>query len=282
MAVTVVADIGGTSSRWGVLGAGAEEFIIAGLPGFNPAVCAPDAFVRAVSERFTGEDLVVDQLFAYGAGCGTHERAARMQEALLSVWPKARVEVYSDLLGAAHGLLGDRSGLVLILGTGMNAGWFDGTKLLMPMPSLGYILGDEGSGADIGKHLLHAALHGQVPNDLMERIFPDGLSTTEVVERIYRGDSPQAWLASFTGKLAPVIDHPWARAFVLSRFRELAELLTIHFAEGQRADVIATGSVAHGMSDLLRSALGERGMRLRDVQPSPLPGLLRYRSAFAR
>lgn len=282
MAVTVVADIGGTSSRWGVLGAGADERIIEGLPGFNPAVGAPDGFVRAVSERFTTEGLVVDELFAYGAGCGTPERAARMQDALLSVWPNTRVEVHSDLLGAAHGLLGDRSGLVLILGTGMNAGWSDGTKLLLPMPSLGYILGDEGSGADIGKHLLRAALHGQVPRDLMERIFPDGLSATEVVERLYRGDSPQAWLASFAGTLARAIDHPWARAFVLSRFGLLAELLTVHFPEGQRADIVATGSVAHGMSDLLRSVLGERGMRLSEVQPSPLPGLLRYRSAFAR
>ncbi len=282
MASTVVADIGGTSSRWGVLGAGNKAVMIDGLPGFNPAIGEPDAFVHAVGGRFAAEGIIVDDLFAYGAGCGTHERARRMAEALLSVWPNARVDVSSDLVGAAHGLLGGDDGLVLILGTGMNAGWYDGTIVHQPMPSIGYILGDEGSGADIGKHLLNAALRGRMPQDLMERIWPDGISTAEVVEQLYRGSSPQAWLASFAGALAGSLDHPWAEELVASRFKELAGLLKAFFTKNQCARIVATGSVAYGTRDLLRAAFAAEGMCLIDVQQSPLPGLLRFRAASVR
>lgn len=282
MASTVVADIGGTSSRWGVLRAGQEALVLDGLQGFNPAVGEPDAFVESVGERFGKEGVDVGDLFAYGAGCGSPERAMRMAETLLSIWPQARVDVASDLLGAAHGLLGDRSGLVLILGTGMNAGWYDGAKLHQPMPSLGYILGDEGSGADIGKHIVRDALHGRLPKEVMAVVFPDGADVPNVVKELYRGSSPQAWLAGFTGRLVPLLAHPYVQALVAERFRKLALLLRGYFNEGERAEVYATGSVAFGLIGPLRAALAEEGMRLSEVEPSPLPGLLRYRSALAR
>lgn len=282
MAVTVVADIGGTSSRWGVLRPGSEALIIEGLPGFNPAVGVAGTFVEMLRARFTAEGVGADEVFAYGAGCGSQDRAFRMGEALLAVWPDARVDVASDLVGAAHGLLGARSGLVLILGTGMNAGWYDGGVVHQPMPSLGYILGDEGSATDMGKRLLRAALYKRLPADLMEAIFPDGLSTAEVVEHLYRGASPQAWLGAYAGRLASFQDHPWVRDLILSGFSALAQLLMDHFDAAQRADVVATGSVAFGLNGLLRSAFAEAGMRISDVQQSPLPGLLRYRSLEAR
>jgi glucosamine kinase len=282
MASTVVADIGGTSSRWGALREGQEALVFDGLPGFNPAVGEPDAFVEEVRERFRREGIGIDDLFAYGAGCGSLERSTRMAETLLTIFPQARVDVASDLMGAAHGLLGDRSGLVLILGTGMNAGWYDGTALHQPMPSLGYILGDEGSGADIGEHLVRDALHGRLPDEVMELVFPGGPDVAEVVKELYRGSSPQAWLAGFVGKLAPSFAHPYVQELVAGRFRTLARLLSGYFSEEQRADVFATGSVAFGLNGPLRMALAEEGMRLNEVQRSPLPGLLRYRAALAR
>lgn len=282
MSSTVVADIGGTSSRWGVLREGLEALVLEGLPGFNPAVGEPDAFVLAVEERFGAESIDVGDLFAYGAGCGSPERAMRMAEALLKIWPQARVDVASDLMGTAHGLLGDRTGLVLILGTGMNAGWYDGTSLHQPMPSIGYILGDEGSGADIGKRIVRDALHGCLPKDVMEAAFPRGADVAEVVKEVYRGAAPQAWLASFTGRLASAPAHPYVQELVSERFGRLARLLSGYFTDDQRAEVYATGSVAFGLHEALRTALAEQGMRLTDVQRSPLPGLLRYRSASAQ
>lgn len=253
-----------------------------GLPGFNPAVGGHEAFVQAVRDRFNAERIDAEEVFVYGAGCGSPERAVRMADVLLTIWPEARVDVASDLMGAAQGLLGNRQGLVLILGTGMNAGWYDGRTLHQPMPSLGYILGDEGSGADIGKRIVRDGLLGRLPEELRAVAFPDGADLTGALKELYRGNAPQAWLASFTGRLAPSLAHPYVHELVAERFRELVRLLSGYFDEARRADVFATGSVAYGLQEPLRMALANEGMRLTAVQPSPLPGLLRYHSALAR
>jgi glucosamine kinase len=281
MPVHLVADIGGSSSRWVVLAGDAEPRVIEGLPGFNPAVGDPVVFQEALRERFDGEGLTVSSVHAYGAGCGHVDRAARLERVLRSVWPATEVSVASDLLGAARGSLGDRSGFVLILGTGLNAGWFDGIRLHQPMPSLGYILGDEGSGADIGKHAVIDALHGRMPKPVMERVFPGGIDVATTVAEVYRGTAPQAWLASFTERIAGV-EHPYAQALIVARFQALADRLVEHFPADQRAVVEATGSVAFGLQGMLREVLAARRMRLNAVQRSPMAGLLRYHAALRR
>jgi glucosamine kinase len=278
MSVTVVADIGGTSSRWGVLLPGAAPRIIDGLPGFNPAVGDPRVFIAALRDRFHSEAISATEVFAYGAGCGTLQRATRMAEVLLSVWPQARVDVASDLMGAAHGLLGDQPGLVLILGTGMNAGWYTGAALHQPMPSLGYILGDEGSGADIGKQAVTDALHGRMPQEIRTHLFPDDFGMPLVVEQLYRGSAPQAWLASFVEPLGGMMDHPYVLDLIASRSKLLVRQLRNYFPAEQCMQIHATGSVAFGFQTVLANVLEEAGMHLSEVQRSPLPGLLNYRS----
>ncbi|MBL0046197.1 MAG: hypothetical protein IPP33_17925 [Flavobacteriales bacterium] len=278
MSVTLVADIGGTSSRWGIIRSGHDPRIIEGLPGFNPSVGDPRLFASALKAEFQEQAARVTAVFAYGAGCGTRERAEQMAHVLLAVWPRARIDVASDLMGAAHGLLGTNAGFVLILGTGMNAAWYNGSILDQPMPSLGYILGDEGSGADIGKYALIDALHGRMPVEVRDHVFPAGLAMPEVVKELYRGSSPQAWLASFTAPIAGLTQHAYVQGLVRSRFNALADRLCAYFPLEQRSSITATGSVAFGLADTLRTVLAERGLQLIDVQRSPMPGLLKYRS----
>ena len=277
MPATLVADIGGSSSRWGILHSGSDPRIVEGLPGFNPAVGDPQVLTSALRTEF--KDIRVTDVFAYGAGCGTIERAERMAHVLLAVWPGARVDVASDLMGAAHGLLGTNAGFVLILGTGMNAAWYNGSTLDQPMPSLGYILGDEGSGADIAKYAVIDALHGRMPAEVRAHVFPAGLTMPDVVKELYRGSSPQAWLASFTAPIAGLVQHAYVQGLVRSRFNALVDRLYAYFPAEQRSAITATGSVAFGLADTLRAVLAERGMHLIDVQRSPMTGLLKYRSA---
>lgn len=275
---TLIADTGGTSSRWALLGEGGETTVWDDLPGFNPATGDPAAFQAQLRERIALRTVPeqVRQLVVYGAGCGTEERKARMREAVQAIWPEAAITVETDLLGAARGLCGDRPGLVLILGTGMNAGHYDGTALQQRLPSLGYVLGDEGSGADIGRHLLTEALYGRMPADVYAGLFPAGLDLGEVVQRTYRSASPQAYLASFTARCADHLEEPYLRDLLTGRFRALAELLERFFPTPASAEVHATGSVAFGFQDVLGPCLTERGFRLTDVQRGPLPGLVQY------
>lgn len=273
----LIADIGGTSSRWTVITEGKEPSAPWLLPGFNPAVGQPAPMQQALREAAPisgdGKDWTV---WAYAAGCGTPQRAARMRTALEALWPKARVEVRSDLLGAARGLYAGKACLVLILGTGMNAGGYDGENLHTPMPSLGHILGDEGSGADIGKQLLRDALYGLLPPPLEARLFGKPLQVAQVLEQMRLSPSPQAYLASFTAALAPHVQHPYAQELVRSRFRVLGRVLQHFFAQDADRPVLVTGSVAVGFQELLARTLEQVGFRVEAVEPDIMPGLVRY------
>src|SRR5690606_39215318 len=173
MGARLIAEIGGSSSRWAFIPVSGDPLIFprAGevLPGYNPLSGDAGIFSNGVKEYFDrncAQVFEAVELNVYGAGCGTAERQDLMSGALRTLWPEAKIAVDSDLMAAALGLCDGSPALVVILGTGMNAGHFDGRVLHRPMPSLGYILGDEGSGADIGKTLLQDAFYRRMPPDV--------------------------------------------------------------------------------------------------------------------
>lgn len=274
----LIGDIGGSSSRWAVVSAGAGHFLKPSFPGYNPVTGDPAAMQSALRGKevvaaIGGEPL---EVVAYGAGCGTKARAEQLRAALAMVWPHAKIHVESDLLGAARGLYGTEHGLVLILGTGMNVGHYDGTFLHTPMPSLGFILGDEGSGADIGKHLLRDALYGLVPEALREQLFAQGMDLPAVLNSTYRSAAPQAYVASFTAALSEHVDDTYVHDLVASRFFALTRLLARFFSARELQQVRASGSVAHAFKDILVAALAQRRMHITAVEKDPMPGLVQF------
>lgn len=283
----VVADVGGTSSRWAWwCGDGpVQRFPAPGdaaLQGFNPVQGDGATFAREVHAHLREVDKDVFRarhVHVYGAGCGAPQRADRMHAVLAPLFHKADITVDTDLLGAARGLFGHEEGLVLILGTGMNAGHYDGRQLHRPMPSLGFILGDEGSGADIGRHLLREAFYRRVPVDLHHALFgSDGPPLEHVLQEVYRSDRAARSLAARSKTLSEHIAHPWAKDLVRERFRALARLLAAFFP-GDTARVRATGSVAWVFGDLLKEALLEAGIELGTVVRDPMDGLVAYHRA---
>lgn len=274
----LIADIGGTSSRWALAGTADAIGSQSIFPGFNPAGGDPSALQRELRSALLQRSAMAEaeEVIIYGAGCGHVERQERMRQALQPIWPQARITVHSDLLGAARGLYGDAAGLVLILGTGMNVGHYNGSTLHQPMPSLGYILGDEGSGADIGKCLVADAFHGRMPSAISKLLFPDGPDLAAIIESTYRSRAPQRFLASFTGMLADRSHDAYVKELLAARFRLLIRSILAHFAERERAMVRATGSVAFGFRSILARALAEDGMQLTEARPDPMPGLMSY------
>ncbi len=280
----IIAEIGGSSSRWALLrpDGSVAMFPLKGerLSGFNPVqgdgVLFADGIRRYFAERCP-EALTVSELIVYGAGCSTEQRKQRMRDALATVWPGVPADVGTDLMAAARGLCGQRPGLVLILGTGMNVGHFDGTQLFQPMPSLGYVLGDEGSGADLGRVLLQDAFYNRMPDHVRRALFGEqGPDVATVIEQVYRSPFPAKALASHTALLAAYVHEPYTQELIRSRFNALLELLAVFFTSEQRATVFATGSVAYGFREILADCMLDRGMDLSLVEPDPLPGLVRW------
>ncbi len=281
---TVIAEIGGSSSRWALLGPGDDVLLVAdkggNLPGFNPMSGDATLFIDAIRvelESHAPEFIKATKLFVYGAGCGSPVGRDLMRSTLARLWPIADIAVDTDLMAAARGLHANGAALVLILGTGMNAGWYDGSQLYQPMPSLGWVLGDEGSGADIGRILLQDAFYKRMPEVVSQALFgPAGPKLDHVLDAIYRQPFPARALAARTVLLKPLLEEPYVRELLVSRFHATAELLVTFFSAEQRATVHATGSVAWGFHEILAECLLDRGMSLMDVQRDPLPGLVRF------
>jgi N-acetylglucosamine kinase-like BadF-type ATPase len=159
----------------------------------------------------------------------------------------------------------------------MNAGFYDGQHLFRPMPSLGWILGDEGSGADIGRALLNDAFYRRMPEVVLHALFgAEGPDLEQVLEEVYRLPFPARAMASRTARLAPLLEQPYVRDLIVSRFHAMAEVVTAFFPAHQRMDVHATGSVAWGFRELLGEVLLDRGMTLMAAERDPLPGLVRF------
>ncbi len=280
----LIAEIGGSSSRWALLLPDGSDRIHpdqeGALPGYNPLTGDASRFISELKAYFDRNDPQVyqaKQLKVYGAGCGTAQRRSRMEATIRELWPEATIEVHTDLLAAALGLCHPQKGLVLILGTGMNAGHYDGSQLHQPLPSLGYILGDEGSGADIGSVLLQDAFYDRMPADVKEILFgTEGPDRAAIMEEVYGSPFPAKALAARTAQLAPLLDHRYVRETILGRFHQLAELLKTFFTPEQREVVHATGSVAFGFRELLGECLSDHGMNLVNVAKDPLLGLIRY------
>lgn len=280
----LIAEIGGSSSRWAFLDGDAPETVLplAGeaIPGLNPLSGDPERFAQGVAAYFNQRlpaALVARRIIVYGAGCGTPERSATMEIAIRQVWPSASIAVRTDLEGAARGLWGAAPGLVLVLGTGSNVGWYDGERVHQSMPSLGYVLGDEGSGADIGRALLQDAFYRRMPEEISVALFGnDGPSISGVLEEVYRSPFPSRALAAYAGRLAGLTEHVYVRELITARFHAFIEAFKPFHAMEQRAAVRATGSVAYGFQEILSACLMEHGMELLAVERDPLNGLVRW------
>lgn len=280
----VIGEIGASSSRWAYVADDGRTMTLPLpgdlLPGFNPVNGRADLFTAGINDYFelhAAGALTAGHVMVYAAGCGSEQRRAVMRSAIASLWTEAGIEVNTDLLGAARGLCGTEASLVLILGTGMNAGWYDGARLSLPMPSLGYLLGDEGSGADIGRTMLQDAFYRRMPDHVRVALFgEEGPVLDKIIDGTYRSPFPAKALAAHTALLAGLSSEPYVRDLILSRFHALAEILKTFFKPEQRAMVRATGSVAWGFRELLAGCLLEHGMELTAVDRDPLLGLVRW------
>jgi len=215
-------------------------------------------------------------VFFYGAGC-IPEKKGVVEKVLRKVFPDAdRIEVESDLLGAARAVCQHQEGLACILGTGSNSCLYDGEKIMENIPPLGYILGDEGSGAVLGKLFLNALFKGALPDGMKEDFLQSsGLSYSEIIQRVYRQPMANRFLASTSLYISEHLDVPALRDLVKQNFRDFFHK---NIAQYGRHDlpVGAIGSIAYHYRDLLQEVAEEEGYKLSTVAKSPMEGLVTY------
>jgi len=216
-----------------------------------------------------------DALYFYGAGC-LPEKIPVMQRALGKYLDVKTIEVHSDILAAARGLSGRNPGIICILGTGSNSCFYDGEKVVSNVSPLGFILGDEGSGAVLGKLLVGDLLKNQLPAGLKEKFLQQfDLTSGMIIERVYRQPFPNRFLAGLSPFLAQNKDIPEIRTLVLNAFKAFLDRNVKQY-DYQRHKVHFVGSVAYYYKDILEEALHDYGMQLGNIRQAPMEGLIVY------
>lgn len=219
-----------------------------------------------------------DHIYYYGAGCATPEKCKIMELSLVAQF-KTPVTVESDLLGAARGLLVRKPGIACIIGTGSNSCVYDGTRIIKHIRSLGYILGDEGSGADIGKQFLGDCLKGLAPEELADEFFETyEIKPDTVMDDVYTRQRANALLSSFSEFLTDHLSHPYVESLVYnSMMRFFSRNLSSY--DYQHIPVSIVGSVACRFQKLVEKAAADYGIKLEKVIRNSLPGLIEYHAA---
>jgi glucosamine kinase len=277
MSVILIADSGATKCEWCLVQNGKKKNIL--TQGISPYFLDA-AQIKAILEKELLPKLThasIENVHFYGTGLSNANNAKILKQVLKKVFPSAKVEVQTDLLGAARALCGKQKGIACILGTGSNSCYYNGNKIMKNSPGLGYILGDEGSGAYLGKKVIQHYLYNTFDEELRARFEKSfQISSIEILEHVYKQPLANRYLASFAIFLAENRGHYMIENIIedslndfffthLYKYRE-SWLLPIHFI----------GSIAFGFKDVLKDLCSTYELELGNVLKAPMQGLVNY------
>lgn len=275
----LIADSGSTKTEWTSMDDLTGEVTAhAYTRGLNPFFVTEEEIKEEIKTKLLPQ-LPGDcftRIFFYGSGA-RNEKHPMIRRAISSLLV-GEVTVMTDMLGAARALCGREPGIVCILGTGANSCRYDGESIISNVPPLGYILGDEGSGAVLGKHFIADLFKGLLPERVMEDFkaaYPD-IDTAAVLERVYKGQQPNRFLASMAPFIAKQIHVKEVRDMVRGCFRDFFRRNVKLYTDWESTPVHFVGSVAHNFREVLREAAEAEGIELGQILTVPMEGLIRY------
>lgn len=279
----LIADSGSTKTDWCLCNKGSVVLNIQ-TQGINPYHQTEEAIEEVLREELLpqleaqGSNIQSSQLsiIYYGSGCANETACNRIKEAIHKVLGASDATIHSDLLGAARALCGHEEGIACVLGTGSNSCLYNGKEIIANTPPLGYILGDEGSSAVLGRRLVGDCLKNQLPEALREEFLTEYQLTPEIIlEKVYRQPLANRFLASLTPFLSKHKEVPEVHKLLVESFTDFfvrnvkqyrRPWLPIHFV----------GSIANAFSAELKAAAESLGMELGTIMQSPIEGLVKY------
>lgn len=272
----LIADGGATKTDWCLTTNGKilQRFQTEGIsPVYQSGEEIADEISRNVSPILKNREI--DGVCFYGSGC-IPEKIPTVRNALFLSFPTEKINVFSDLLGAAHALCGHTSGIACILGTGSNSCQWNGQEVVNQISPLGFILGDEGSGASLGKHLLGDALKNQLTPGLKEKLLQQyNLTPASIIDKVYRQQFPSRFLASLAPFLTENIGDESIRRIVKTDFSNFFERNVMQYNYREN-EVNFVGSIAWYFANILREVAQEKGIEIGKIEKSPMKGLIEY------
>ena len=273
----LIADSGSTKTDWRLIDG--KKIRSLSTRGINPYHSSEQEIEEELDLLdFQGEEATIHEIYFYGSGVANEEMKTLIHRSLqkrIGVHPY--IQVQDDLLGVARALFQDGSGIACILGTGSNSGLYKGGKISDKVPAMGYSLGDEGGGADIGKRLVNALHKRNLSDHLREAIVSkEGLSMDQILENVYNKPHANRYLASLTKIAAKYIDQQEIREIVHAAFEDFIEKNIFKYSQYSSLDIGFAGSVAYYFKEILSEVMEEHHLKINFIIPSPIEGLVRY------
>lgn len=253
--ITLIVDSGSTKTSWCFAflpdTKSADGARTVTTEGLNPAVMSAEEVEEKIAKALNHclqslsiSAADVENVFFYGAGC-IAGRAGVVSESISSILVDAKIYVADDLLGASRALCGHKAGIACILGTGSNSCLYDGESIVAHTPALGYVLGDEGSGAVLGRKFLNAVLKQTLPENICKRFLQEsGLDMAEVINRVYRSPAPNRFLASMSKYIHGYLGEKEVRDIVIDNFEDFIRNNILAYGDEFRT-INVVGSIAY-------------------------------------
>ena len=277
----LIADCGSTKIDWCLLD-GTTTVKQVYTCGMNAIMLTEEEMAQRIREELLPEvsEFAIDEVYFYGAGCISPEVCANVANAIRASIPASVIEGHTDLLAAARALCGHKPGIACIMGTGSNSCCYDGEKIVDNVSPLGYILGDEGSGAVLGKLLVGDVLKNQLPAELCEKFLKQyELDRMTIIRRVYKEPGGNRFLASVTPFLIQNIEEPAVHRLVLNSFKSFFVRNIANYDNYRELPVNFVGSIAFYYQEVLREAASAMDCTVGTIIKSPMEGLIKFHTA---
>ncbi len=274
----LIADSGSTKTDWCLIRETMAGEIIQ-TPGLNPYFLDQKAIHDILDKELAPYIYFdkVDQIHFYGAGLGNPANRERLDDVLGETFGRADITIETDMLGAARGLYGREQGIAAILGTGSNSCYYSNGVIAEQYPSLGYILGDDGSGTHLGKQFYRALLTGMLPEELT-KLFAQKYHTdrAHIFDKIYHQKQANVTLASCVPFIIENKQHPFLQSMIMAVFDDFFRMHPAVNTGNNQYEWRLTGSVAYLLRDELSATAATFNVRINKIMKSPIEGLIKY------
>lgn len=278
--IKLIADSGATKAEWCLLKGKKKRILF--TQGISPYLMTTEQIIKLLQKELKPKlkKEKITEIYFYGTGCSNPENVKHIKKALKEVFHGVnKVLVDSDLMGAARALCGHEKGIACILGTGSNSCYYNGKRIVKNSPGLGFILGDEGSGAYLGRKVLQHFLYNTFDEELMEK-FNQKYNTNklEIFDQVYRQPLPNKYMASFALFLTENRGHYMIENIIEDSLNDFFYTHLYKYRESWLYPVHFTGGVSFAFKDVIKSLCNTYELTLGKILKNPMEGLIEYHS----
>lgn len=278
-----IVDGGSTKCDWVILENDGTEVLKTETVGFNPNITSPELISSEIEKNkallFSKDSI--QHVFFYGSGCGVQANRDVVKKEFQKIFVHADIVVKEDLTAAAYAAYRGVPEIVCILGTGSNACYFDGETVKVDLPSLGFLIGDEGSGSSLGKQLVRHFFRKKLPVDLhsqFQEIYQ--LNIEELMSKMYHNPRVNAYMADFTKFIVDRKTHPYFQQFVYKELKSFLEFQVLPYKECRDSELNFIGSIAYYFEDILRAVASEYHFKVGKIVQKPIESLVDYHRQY--